>query len=599
MESYLLNLAFLASVAGIFAYYLQNTSASPPPNLKTSINNDVPEKEPEDESPEERNSLEDSKGAIHHSQAAILFRNNYFAVYALVLAADWLQGPYIYDIYRQTHQLGDNTIATLFGTGFVCAGISSSFLGTLADRYGRRNACLGFCVATTLSCLSVLAPSSKLPVLFLGRACGGLSSTLLYSVFEAWMVTEHNARELAEALPLSNMFTWSSTLSALVAIITGIIGECMVKYTGSQSAPFMLAICCLGMAALGIMRSWNENYGKAAAVAAPGWQDEEKNETPAVNDAPATKLEKIRLMILGLATTTFEGSMYLFVFFWTPTLISSRQTSGAGGSLPLGLIFSSFMCAMMIGSMTFSRLNDNHVSPSQILVDLLAIAACALLAPVLWHQESITFWSFVLFEFAVGVYYPVMGKLKSEWVRDSVRAQVYTWLRLPLNIFVFTALSLTKEGKRKTALFMSNGIDANRNSCNRCFLQGQCIQHSRRILAGDDLHRQDDHQLGQDVCRHWVMVDTAEFSVGISSSCLLSEQRFRQSRPRVLHPSLVQRSAYRSSHYAENLQLLSVPVQQSHGAVELQSSPRGDEDSSCSPADASSTRGLSKNGSRG
>lgn len=445
MEFYLVSFALLSSLAILFAYHLRRQRASRP--LHTAS--------PKDERSKEDNvdiRYVEPEPTVNQLQAAATFRNNYFAVYALVLAADWLQGPYIYSIYHEDHQLPEKIIAALFGAGFVSAGISSAFLGMLADRYGRRNACFGFCVVTTLSCLSVLAPSRNLILLFMGRALGGLSSTLLYSVFEAWMVTEHNARHVAAALPLSDMFSWSSTLSGIVAITTGIIGECLVSYTGSRAAPFLLAICLLALAVVAIARYWNENYGGVSSVS-NARDEEEKPEMPLSTEPyRLLTMERLRLMVLGLTTTVFEGSMYLFVFFWTPTLVSSRELSGRGGSLPLGLIFSSFMCAMMIGSMSFSALSSRQTHPALMLGDVLAVAACALLVPVLWHEEIITFWSFALFELAVGVYFPVMGKLKSDLVHDSVRAQVYTWMRLPLNVFVFIALGVTKEGMYRLLL---------------------------------------------------------------------------------------------------------------------------------------------------
>ncbi|KJY00499.1 major facilitator superfamily transporter domain-containing protein 5 [Zymoseptoria brevis] len=435
MDFYLVLVAVLAAFAASLAYILHKGRASRAAYTTSS----------KDDSAHVEDLSASAGEDAQLSQAAATFRNNYFAVYTLVLAADWLQGPYVYSIYHEDHKLPERTIAALFGTGFVVAGIASSFLGALADRYGRRLACLGFCAATSLSCLSVMASSSNLYILFLGRALGGLSSTLLYSVFEAWMVTEHNTRDLGETLPLSDMFGASSTLSGVVAIVTGVIAQCMVSYTGSRATPFVLAICLLILAAAAILRYWNENYGQPRPLSG-SHKEEEMRDFAAPTEEPSSTAERLRLMILGLTTAVFEGSMYVFVFLWTPALTSSRDASGYGGDLPLGLIFSSFMCAMMIGSMTFTALSARGFAPVRLLVDVLTGAACALLVPVLWHQELVTFGSFIFFEMAVGIYFPVMGKLKSDWVRDSVRAKVYTWMRLPLNLFVFVALGVTKEG---------------------------------------------------------------------------------------------------------------------------------------------------------
>ena len=163
----------------------------------------------------------------------------------------------MYTLYRDEKSLDEATVAALFTTGFVCAAITASFVGSLADQYGRKLGCLVFCVVYSLSCLSVL--SNDILVLFLGRAIGGLSTTLLYTVFETWMVSEHQKRELSEDLPLGSMFSLSVTLSGSVAIVAGVLGEAIVSYTGSKASPFLAAALCLCMAFVGIQRYWASN----------------------------------------------------------------------------------------------------------------------------------------------------------------------------------------------------------------------------------------------------------------------------------------------------------------------------------------------------
>ena len=57
------------------------------------------------------------------------------------------------------------------------------------------------------------------------------------------------------------------------------------------------------------------------------------------------------LLALGLTQTCFEGSMYLFVFAWVPSL---QEVSGPFADLPLGYIFSAFMVSMMLGSVMYT-----------------------------------------------------------------------------------------------------------------------------------------------------------------------------------------------------------------------------------------------------
>lgn len=148
--------------------------------------------------------------------------------------------------------LAEETVAYLFTTGFVAAAISASFVGGLADRYGRRTACQLFCVAYSISCVTVLFDS--IFILFAGRILGGLSTTLMYSVIESWMVTEYHHQHLEEFGPLNDFFGIMATFNGIVAIFSGILAQGIVDSTKTQAAPFLLAIVLL-LIAFGLISS--------------------------------------------------------------------------------------------------------------------------------------------------------------------------------------------------------------------------------------------------------------------------------------------------------------------------------------------------------
>ena len=351
----------------------------------------------------------------------------------------------MYTLYKDEKGIKESTVAALFTTGFVTAGITASFVGSLADQYGRKSGCLVFCVTYATSCLTVL--SNNLFILFIGRALGGLSTTLLYSVFETWMIAEYHKRDLSDSLSLGTMFGYSVTLSGVIAIIAGMMGEAIVNYTGTKISPFMAAFVCLVAAFGGIHHVWCENYGEKVTEESQTFQ------------GLRTLLTDRRILTLGFTTTIFEGCMYLFVFFWSPALVSSRTIANNDLAPPFGLIFSCFMCAMMLGSLVFSVVGPGSSrDAARLMLTILALASHALLIPVLRRSEAVTFWSFALFEVCVGLYFPTMGRLKSELVEDAVRAKVYGLLRLPLNVFVVAALGFTRDGDAHRArVFTSTG----------------------------------------------------------------------------------------------------------------------------------------------
>lgn len=345
----------------------------------------------------------------------------------------------MYTLYKDEKALPESTVAALFTTGFVTAGISASFVGGLADQYGRRTGCLTFCITYAASCVSTL--SDEPWILFIGRALAGISTTLLFAVFETWMIAEYHKRELSTCLSLSSLFSLTVTLSGLVAIVAGVAGEALVGWTNTKTSPFMASAACLVLAFVAIHYTWPENYGEKV---------EEKSNDP---KSLRSLFSDRKILALGLTTTIFEGSMYLFVYFWAPALIASRTADRDTSSPPFGLIFSCFMCALMLGSLVFSSLKlDNTREAARLMLTILALASYGMLIPVLSGSEKVKFWSFALFEACVGLYSPTMSKLKSDLIDDSVRAKVYGFMRLPLNVFVVSALGLTQEGEAYRAM---------------------------------------------------------------------------------------------------------------------------------------------------
>ena len=159
------------------------------------------------------------------------------------------------DFWADEKKLPEETVAKLFMAGFLAAAISASFMGKLADIYGRKLACLTFCILYSLSCLSLLA--DHIAILVIGRILGGASTTLMFSVFESWMVTEFNKRFPDEAgSTLSGIFSVMTTLNSVVAIAAGIVAESVTDLVGTQKTPFMLAVAVLLCSFVAISHFW-------------------------------------------------------------------------------------------------------------------------------------------------------------------------------------------------------------------------------------------------------------------------------------------------------------------------------------------------------
>ncbi|KAL2256648.1 hypothetical protein VTK26DRAFT_1357 [Humicola hyalothermophila] len=254
--------------------------------------------------------------------------------------------------------------------------------------------------------------------------------------FESWLVGavgrgEGPGRGEEE---LGRVMGLMSGLNSAAAIVCGIVSEWVVEATETRKAPFWLAVGVLGLAWVVIWWFWDENYGAT--------------ERTTDNKGEASRLRAVLLrpqvLALCLASTVFEGSMYLFVFFWAPAL---KSVQSSHGELPYGVVFSSFMAATLASSLAFNSITKRQlVRHTTLLVAILGVSAACFFLSAKPGSELSAFWIFCLFEAAVGMYWPCMGYLKGKLIDDGVRAQVYGMLRIPLNIFVVVSLLITGDG---------------------------------------------------------------------------------------------------------------------------------------------------------
>jgi len=375
-------------------------------------------------------------------------KTRFLPVYLLVNGADWLQGAYIYPIYKETKKLPEEVVAALFMTGFISAAVTASFTGILADRFGRRLACLTFCIIYSLSCYSLLF--NNLAVLFIGRCLGGCSATLMYTVFESWLVTEfHHALPDEPSVSLSNLFGTMTTLNSVVAIACGIISEFSIDITGTQTAPFGVSVGCLILAFVAIFQCWGENYGSIQPSAERGEGLLEQQEPPVVHFWQRI-LRDPKILSLSLTSGVFEGAMYIFIFFKFPALKFAHEGSGSTTELAFGLIFAILMCSLMLGSMlhTFVTSAKMSIPHPKLLIYTLSAASLCFAIPVVVRDEKVTFWCFCAFEVCCGIYFPSVARQRERLIEDGIRAQMYGLMRIPLNVFVVAVLATTREGKR-------------------------------------------------------------------------------------------------------------------------------------------------------
>lgn len=496
---------------------------------------------------------DENQRLIHHK----LFYQTYLPAYLLATCADWLQGPYKYALYS-SYGYTQKDIAHLFVVGYGSGMVLGSVVGGLADVQGRKKLCLGYCVAYTLSV--TMTHFKNYYLLLLGRVGGGVGTSLLFSVFESWLIRAHGERGLVKTNStsgdgaanegderwLAKSLSVSMYGSSLVAIVSGVLANFVVARSGSMHpldvnnyfgyvttdeevfyvggfvAAFDVCLPVLLICAILIMVLWEENYGEAHSQDASAALDEHDNsivpkqlnfsvgyakkhssmyfddDTAVGDESNAHKMESqtsesegliasavgsqhgdgmFAMLWNGILTTWqtpeilmcciigsfFEGSMYIFIFLWTPALTAIQTEINQHGDengktykdnahdddeLPFGWIFSSFMVCCMLGTMAFSQLSNAGISASKCLVGILALSSISCVAMACpFHggsdasgAYSTQYLGMLLYEFCIGAYYPAMGTVKGTIVPEDQRAAIYNVFRLPLNLLVLLYL---------------------------------------------------------------------------------------------------------------------------------------------------------------
>lgn len=67
--------------------------------------------------------------------------------------------------------------------------IFALFKGSFADKYGRRFNCILYGILYGLGCIT--KHFNNIYILMFGRVLAGISTSILYSAFESWLVYEH------------------------------------------------------------------------------------------------------------------------------------------------------------------------------------------------------------------------------------------------------------------------------------------------------------------------------------------------------------------------------------------------------------------------
>ncbi|CDQ59494.1 unnamed protein product [Oncorhynchus mykiss] len=363
--------------------------------------------------------------AVGTNPAFRRFQTLFLRGYLLALWADWLQGPYLYKLYRHYSFL-ESQIAILYVVGLASCVLFAPVAGWLPQVLGRRQTCLLFCVAYSACCLTKL--SRDYFVLIVGRMLGGLSTSLLSTAFEAWYVHRHvNAHDFPKEW-IPSTFTKAASWNHGLAVGAGLVANMLAEWLHlGPVAPFLLAVPCLGACGWVVLTDWGTEE--------KGGQERDKT----CQECLRCLLSDRRVMLLGGVQALFESVLYIFVFLWTPVLDPHGP--------PLGIVFSCLMAASMAGSLLYRlatstryRLQPGHLLCFSMLLAFFSFFMLIFSTAPGQPRPRESLLAFLLLELASGLYFPAVSFLQGRVIPEEKRAGVLAWFRLPLHLLACLGL---------------------------------------------------------------------------------------------------------------------------------------------------------------
>uniref|UniRef100_A0A7S1T7F7 Molybdate-anion transporter n=1 Tax=Compsopogon caeruleus TaxID=31354 RepID=A0A7S1T7F7_9RHOD len=415
----------------------------------------------------------------------------YLMGYLMAVAADWLQGPYVYALYS-FYGYEQQDIGILYITGFLSSAVAGTFIASLADRFGRKRLVLAFALIYALSC--VTKHSGKFEVLLMGRVLGGIAYSILFSVFEAWVVCEHNARNLP-AKQLSMIFARAQFGNGVLAIVAGQVAGA-VAAKGTKVSPFDVSLVVLVATFLVVFITWNENYGDSSVPAGVSFRQ-------AIHFIRSNE----DVFLIGLVSTCFEGALYSFTFAWTPAL-QHLYGDEKIREIPHGTIFSTMMACMMSGGTIFGLLTNHHVSSQFVVLLVFGLSLLSFLASALFDSMWVSYFAFLIFEISCGLYFPAMASLRAPLIPENIRGSTLSIYRLPINIVVVVIMTFTADSNSiihccialLAAGFIGHGrLLRNERRQNRSTVQSSVKTKKMKIQGNDKSDNGDFHVIDEDI----------------------------------------------------------------------------------------------------
>ncbi|CAF1588114.1 unnamed protein product [Adineta ricciae] len=347
----------------------------------------------------------------------------YLTGFLLLSIGGYLPSAYSYALFS-SYGIDRATIELFFVYCFVASLFVGTFVASLADRFGRRLACLSCSFFYGLYHVACHFPSKQ--SLIIGHIFRGIGDALYATAFEAWLMQEHKQRNLNDQ-HLEHTLNNANIYLNIATIGTGFLAQLLAKSYG-YIAPFTVGVGFFMITFVFILCHWSENYGR------------EKSHMHA-SFVSAMKILRAdtRILLCGLCNALFSASSYIWLIEWAPTLEAATNLT-ISKPLPLGYIYSGYLSSRLFGACMSGPLLKRF-RPQMLLSILYLVAALALSIPIIMPDEQIiVLFGFVVFQICIGTFWPAIALLRSEYIPNELRSTLMNYLRVPQLLLMLIVL---------------------------------------------------------------------------------------------------------------------------------------------------------------
>ena len=159
----------------------------------------------------------------------------FIIIYQISKGADWCLGPFVYEFFNTYHGLKTEAIAKMLAISFA----SNLFMGPLIigylnDQKNKKIPCILFGILLGISC-SIRIVKNCLPCLLCSQVCFGVASSILYSSFENWFISEvelqikdKEVRDFTLTAAFEKSMIGDALTAVFVSLFAGVLKVCML-----------------------------------------------------------------------------------------------------------------------------------------------------------------------------------------------------------------------------------------------------------------------------------------------------------------------------------------------------------------------------------